>query len=146
MLKFSCSRFTTFEMMKSFVKDLYDYEFTANVNEEESDEEEVILIDETPICQETLENIENSDEGGLDESGDESDEELILIDDDPNAKGQKTLVDYAESDEVSDSDSTGNTDDTDSSNSDGMEDADNTHCNLSLNISSESEIDVVLVE
>ena len=77
MLKFS--RFTTFEMMKSFVKDLYDYEFPANVNEEERDEEEVILIDETPICQETLGNIEYSDEGGLDESGDESDEELILI-------------------------------------------------------------------
>ena len=103
-------------------------------------------FDETPICQDTLENIEYSDEGGLDESGDGSDEELILINDDPNAKGQKTLVDYAESDEVSDSDSTGNTDDTDSSNSDDMEDADNTHCNLSLNISSESEIDEVLVE
>ena len=83
---------------------------------------------------------------GLDESGYESDEELILIDDDPNAQGQKTLVDYAESDEVSDSDSTGNTDDTDSSNSDDMEDADSTHCNLSLNISPEIEIDVVLVE
>ena len=120
----------------SFVKDLYDYEFTVNVNEEESDEKEVILI----------ENIEYSDKGGLDESVDESDEELILIDDDPNTKGQKILVDYAESDEVSDSDSTGNTDDTDSSNSDDMEDADNTHCNLSLNISPESEIDVVLVE
>ena len=43
MLKFSCSKV----LMKKFVQNLYDYNFTGTVTEEESDDDEVELLVES---------------------------------------------------------------------------------------------------